>query len=104
MFQVTQEIFPIATYVSLVELIFVFLLTDWLRYRPVIFVNAVSYIIMMVLLIWFTSLNAIKVTYRCNNLQSGAERPIRLSALNDSRIQINRVVIKIVGRGEDGIS
>ncbi|XP_065220657.1 thiamine transporter 1-like [Planococcus citri] len=63
--EVYQEIYPVATYISLVELIFVFLLTDWLRYRPVIFVNAVSYIGMMVMLIWFRTSAAMKVMELC---------------------------------------
>ncbi|XP_065218297.1 thiamine transporter 1-like isoform X2 [Planococcus citri] len=51
--EVYQDIFPVATYVSLSLLIVVFLLTDWLRYKPVIIMHAFSGIMMQVLLIWF---------------------------------------------------
>lgn len=59
--KVNQEIFPVATYSCLIELVLVFLLTDWLKYRPVIFINGFSYIMVMVLLIWFRSLQAMWV-------------------------------------------
>jgi len=61
-FQVLQEIFPIATYVSLSQLIVVFLLTDWLRYKPVIIVHALSAVMMQVFLIWTRSKQAMYVS------------------------------------------
>ncbi|XKL69668.1 hypothetical protein PGB90_007437 [Kerria lacca] len=61
--QIMQEILPIATYVSLVELILVFLLTDWLRYRPVIFVNAISYIGMMIMELCYGTVMSTEVAY-----------------------------------------
>ncbi|XP_039280821.1 thiamine transporter 2 [Nilaparvata lugens] len=59
--QVNQSVYPIATYVSLFDLILVFLLTDWLRYKPVIVCYALCASIAQAILIWCRSLFAIQI-------------------------------------------
>ena len=53
--QVNSEIYPFWPYSYLVAALFVFLLTDLLRYKPVILVEAFSYLATRILLIWGTS-------------------------------------------------
>lgn len=50
--QVNQEIYPVATYVCLAQLVVIFLLTDWLRYKPIIVMNAFSGVVSQAILIW----------------------------------------------------
>ncbi|CAH0385477.1 unnamed protein product [Bemisia tabaci] len=59
--QVNEEVFPIATYVSTSQLILVFLLTDWLLYKPVVLVNALSGVISQAILIWGRGLKWMQV-------------------------------------------
>lgn len=47
-----NEIFPVWTYSNLVVQIPVFLLTDWLRYKPVVILQAVALFITMAVLRW----------------------------------------------------
>ncbi|XP_017298122.1 thiamine transporter 2-like [Diaphorina citri] len=60
--QVNQVIFPVSTYTSLVELVFVFLITDWLRYKPVVILCALSGVIVQVMLIWGRGITAMRVS------------------------------------------
>ncbi|KAK7573370.1 hypothetical protein V9T40_010561 [Parthenolecanium corni] len=71
--EVNQEIFPIATYVSLMQLIFVLLLTDWLRYKPIILVHALSAVAMQVFLIWFRSKFAMYIMEVCYGTMTACE-------------------------------
>lgn len=52
MSQVTNTVFPVWTYSYLVILFPVFLLTDYLRYKPVIILQGLSYIVSWVLLLF----------------------------------------------------
>jgi len=54
-------IFATGTYVYLAELVFVFLLTDLLRYKPVIILEGISAIITWCLLIWGKSVQLMQV-------------------------------------------
>ncbi|PSN41002.1 Thiamine transporter 2 [Blattella germanica] len=49
---VNQEIFPVGTYAYLGELVIVFLVTDFLRYKPIIILDGVFAIVTWSLLIW----------------------------------------------------
>ncbi|KAL3279514.1 hypothetical protein HHI36_017023 [Cryptolaemus montrouzieri] len=60
--EVTSEVYPVATYSYLVLLVVVFLITDLLRYKPLIVTLGFSGIIFSALLIWTTSLFALQVT------------------------------------------
>lgn len=56
-----EVIFATGTYVYLAELVFVFLLTDLLRYKPVIVLEGISAIITWCLLIWGKSVQLMQV-------------------------------------------
>lgn len=53
--EVNSQIYPFWPYSYLVSAVFVFLLTDIVRYKPVILVESVAYLSTRVLLIWGTS-------------------------------------------------
>ncbi|XP_058823142.1 thiamine transporter 1-like [Topomyia yanbarensis] len=59
--EVVQEAFPIGTYSYLAQLAIIFLITDLLRYKPLIVVNGLAGVIVWSMLIWTTSLNALKI-------------------------------------------
>ncbi|XP_058172385.1 thiamine transporter 2-like [Anopheles ziemanni] len=59
--QIVQEAFPIGTYSYLAQLAVIFLVTDLLRYKPIIVVNGAAGIIVWSMLTWTTSLDALKV-------------------------------------------
>ncbi|GLV41571.1 uncharacterized protein CBL_06800 [Carabus blaptoides fortunei] len=54
--EVTQKVYPVATYSYLAQLIIVFLITDLLRYKPLIIVLGLSGIVIWSMLLWTTSL------------------------------------------------
>lgn len=53
--QVSNQIFPVSTYSYLAVLVPVFLLTDWLRYKPVIVFQCSSLLVMTAMLLWLQS-------------------------------------------------
>ncbi|KAM8705827.1 hypothetical protein ACLKA7_010167 [Drosophila subpalustris] len=59
--QLTQEVYPVGTYSHLVQLIFVFLITDFLRYKPLIITVGAAGVIIWSLLIWTTSLLSLQI-------------------------------------------
>ncbi|XP_034947497.1 thiamine transporter 2-like [Chelonus insularis] len=59
--QVNQEIYPIATYSNFATLVVVFLLTDFLRYKPVIILCGISGIAAYIILIVGNSIPIIQV-------------------------------------------
>ncbi|XP_055640796.1 thiamine transporter 1-like isoform X2 [Toxorhynchites rutilus septentrionalis] len=61
MTEIVQEAFPVGTYSYLAQLVIIFLVTDLLRYKPLIVVNGLSGIIVWSMLIWTTSLQALKI-------------------------------------------
>ncbi|XP_059248681.1 thiamine transporter 2-like isoform X2 [Mustela nigripes] len=58
---ITNEIFPIWTYSYLVLLLPVFILTDYVRYKPVIILQGVSFIITWLFLVFGQGLRAMQV-------------------------------------------
>ncbi|KAM3875350.1 thiamine transporter 2 [Diretmus argenteus] len=60
--QVNNEIFPVWTYSYLSVLVPVFLLTDWLRYKPVVVFQCVNLFITTALLLWTQSVAAMQAT------------------------------------------
>ncbi|XP_055607050.1 thiamine transporter 1-like [Uranotaenia lowii] len=58
--EVLQEGFPVGTYSYLAQLAIIFLITDLLRYKPLIVVNGLAGIIVWSMLIWTTSLAGLK--------------------------------------------
>ncbi|XP_017032201.1 thiamine transporter 2 [Drosophila kikkawai] len=64
--EVNRSVYPVGTYSYLALLIFVFLITDLLRYKPVIIANALTGIFIWGTLIWTTTLSglqAVEVLY-----------------------------------------
>uniref|UniRef100_A0A8C4DEK3 Solute carrier family 19 member 3a n=1 Tax=Dicentrarchus labrax TaxID=13489 RepID=A0A8C4DEK3_DICLA len=58
--QVNNQIFPVWTYSYLAVLVPVFLLTDWLRYKPVVVFQCVSLFITTAMLLWMESVPAMQ--------------------------------------------
>ncbi|EDW84163.2 uncharacterized protein Dwil_GK13289 [Drosophila willistoni] len=59
--QVIRQVYPIGTYSYLALLFIVFLITDFLRYKPLIIANALAGIICWGLLIWIKSLLGMQI-------------------------------------------
>uniref|UniRef100_A0A8C6WGX4 Solute carrier family 19 member 3a n=1 Tax=Neogobius melanostomus TaxID=47308 RepID=A0A8C6WGX4_9GOBI len=60
--QVNNRILPVWTYSYLAVLVPVFLLTDWLRYKPVLFFQSVALFVTNALLLWTKSVAAMQAT------------------------------------------
>ncbi|KAM9359131.1 uncharacterized protein ABDE67_002282 [Symphorus nematophorus] len=58
--QVNNQVLPVWTYSYLVMLVPVFLLTDWLRYKPVVVFQGISLFITTVMLRWLQSVPALQ--------------------------------------------
>jgi len=56
-----EVIFSTGTYVYLGELVFVFLVTDLLRYKPVIVLEGISAVVTWCMLIWGKSIQLMQV-------------------------------------------
>ncbi|XP_034249560.1 thiamine transporter 1-like [Thrips palmi] len=50
--QVNQEIYPVSTYSMLALLVVIFLVTDWLRYKPIIVLQSVSAVATYSIIAW----------------------------------------------------
>ncbi|EDW37832.1 GL19735 [Drosophila persimilis] len=59
--QVYQNVYPFGTYSVLAQLVIVFLITDLVRYRPVIVLSAVAGIVLFALQIWCDTLRMLQV-------------------------------------------
>lgn len=71
--QLENEIYPIWTYSYLVALFVVFFVTDALRYKPVIIIEALAYLATRVILIWGTSVLSMQFMQVAYGIASGAE-------------------------------
>ena len=58
--QVTNEILPVWPYSYLSVLVPVFLLTDWLRYKPVVVFQAIALFVTTSMLLWLKSVPAMQ--------------------------------------------
>ncbi|KAM8902339.1 thiamine transporter 1 isoform 1-T1 [Spinachia spinachia] len=58
--QVNNQIFPVWTYSYLCVLVPVFLLTDWLRYKPVVVFQGATLLITTAMLLWLKSVRAMQ--------------------------------------------
>lgn len=63
--QVNQQIYPVGTYSYLAQLVVVFLVTDLLRYKPVIILEGLSGIVTWTLLIVGQTIASMQVRF-CN--------------------------------------
>ncbi|KAH8312715.1 hypothetical protein KR044_012438 [Drosophila immigrans] len=59
--ELTRDVYPVGTYSHLVQLIFVFLITDFLRYKPLIITVGAAGVIVWSMLIWTTSLLSLQI-------------------------------------------
>ncbi|XP_034665942.1 thiamine transporter 1 [Drosophila subobscura] len=59
--QLTHDVYPVGTYSYLVQLVFVFLITDFLRYKPLIITIGATGVIIWSMLIWTTSLLSLQI-------------------------------------------
>ncbi|XP_020807954.1 thiamine transporter 1 [Drosophila serrata] len=59
--QIYQNVFPFGTYSVLAELVIVFLITDLVRYKPVIVLSAVAGIVLFSMLVWTGSVLMLQV-------------------------------------------
>ncbi|XP_075998833.1 thiamine transporter 2 [Genypterus blacodes] len=50
--EVNNQIFPVSTYSNLIVLVPVFLLTDWLQYKPVVILQCANFFITTAMLLW----------------------------------------------------
>lgn len=60
--QVNNEIFPVWTYADLAVQVPVFLLTDWLRYKPMVILQCVALFTTMAMTRWVTSVPGMQVS------------------------------------------
>lgn len=56
-----QEIFPVSTYTCLGLTVIMFLVTDYLRYKPIVVLNAISSCVVQILLIFCRTKTEMKV-------------------------------------------
>ncbi|XP_058446120.1 folate transporter 1-like [Malaya genurostris] len=59
--QVVQDVFPIGTYSYVAQLVVVFLITDYFRYKPLIIVAGLAGTLVWSMFVWTTSLRALQV-------------------------------------------
>ncbi|XP_055848935.1 thiamine transporter 1 [Episyrphus balteatus] len=59
--QVNREVYPVGTYSYLAQLVIVFLVTDFLRYKPLIIIMGIAGVIIWSMLLWTTSLLALQI-------------------------------------------
>ncbi|KAF2896485.1 hypothetical protein ILUMI_09688 [Ignelater luminosus] len=59
--EVVQEVYPVGTYAYLAQLIIVFLITDLLRYKPLIILLALAGVVVWSMLIWSTTLLEVQI-------------------------------------------
>ena len=71
--EINSEIYPFWPYSYLVAALFVFLFTDYLRYKPVILLEAFAYLATRFLLIWGTSVSAMQWMQIAYGVASAAE-------------------------------
>lgn len=71
--QLDNEIYPVWTYSYLVTLFVVFLITDLLRYKPVIITEGLAYLATRILLIWASGVLAMQFMQFAYGVATGAE-------------------------------
>ena len=71
--QLDNQIYPVWTYSYLVTLFVVFLVTDLLRYKPVIITEGLAYLTTRILLIWASGVLAMQFMQFAYGLATGAE-------------------------------
>ncbi|XP_030383027.1 thiamine transporter 1-like [Scaptodrosophila lebanonensis] len=59
--QINKEVYPFGTYSVLAQLVIVFLVTDLLRYKPIIVLSAIAGIILFAILLWTRSVLELQI-------------------------------------------
>ncbi|XP_039984944.1 thiamine transporter 2-like [Xiphias gladius] len=71
--QVTRQVYPVWTYSSLVLLIPVLLLTDFLRYKPVIIIQGLTYVTAFLLVIFGSGVHAVQLAFFSYSIATAAD-------------------------------
>ncbi|CAG9823602.1 unnamed protein product [Phaedon cochleariae] len=71
--EITQKVYPVATYSYLAHLVVIFLITDLCRYKPLIILLGASGVVIWALLLWTESLLELQVVEVLYGTFSGAE-------------------------------
>lgn len=59
-----QEIYPVSTYAMLALLVVIFLVTDWLRYKPIIVLQSFSAVATYSIIAWGQGVPLMQVSLR----------------------------------------
>ncbi|GAB0088508.1 hypothetical protein DMENIID0001_029550 [Sergentomyia squamirostris] len=70
---INREIYPLGTYMYLGLLVVIFLITDMLRYKPIIILSAISGICLWAILLWTITIQWLRVTQFFYGLFMAAE-------------------------------
>ncbi|KAM3620401.1 uncharacterized protein V6R79_022578 [Siganus canaliculatus] len=71
--QVTRQVYPVWTYSNLVLLIPVVLVTDFLRYKPVIILQGVTYVTTFLLVLFGSGLRSAQLAFFCYSIAMAAD-------------------------------
>ncbi|XP_076581898.1 thiamine transporter 2-like [Chaetodon auriga] len=71
--QVTRQVYPVWTYSSLVLLIPILLMTDFLRYKPVIILQGLAYVTMYLLVLFGSGLHLAQLAFFCYSIAMAAD-------------------------------
>lgn len=70
---IEDQIYPISTYAYLASLFLVFLLTDFLRYKPLIILESLAYLATRVILVWGNGIFIMQIMQLTYGIASAAE-------------------------------
>ena len=71
--QTVYQIYPVWTYSYMAQLVLVFLLTDILRYKPILVLGSVMYIVVWCILIWGRGVQVMKLMEFCYAITNSTE-------------------------------
>uniref|UniRef100_A0A8P4GI06 Thiamine transporter 2 n=1 Tax=Dicentrarchus labrax TaxID=13489 RepID=A0A8P4GI06_DICLA len=71
--QVTRQVYPVWTYSSLVLLIPVLLVTDFLRYKPVIILQGLTYVTAFLLVLFGSGVHSAQLAFFCYSIATAAD-------------------------------
>ncbi|KAI1893817.1 hypothetical protein AGOR_G00127580 [Albula goreensis] len=91
--QVANEIFPVWTYSYLVILLPVFLLTDYLRYKPVIVFQCANLFVTTAMLLWAEGVAAMQAMQFFYGMTTASEVLVSLSLMSYTNILVMTLVL-----------
>lgn len=71
--QVTRQVYPVWTYSNLVLLVPVLLVTDFLRYKPVIILQGITYVTTMLLILFGSGVHLAQLAFFCYSVAMAAD-------------------------------